>query len=132
MIHDENEYHTLRKQLSSEPTTSEHVRASRIASQIDFNSRIVPTDPLVQSILVKKQQRVKKLQPLIVHYTHEKQFAFYKSRIHQEWNHLFHVTPVSETRLIIGTRNNSNLTKELVQRSPNSKTPAQTHHIKKQ
>jgi hypothetical protein len=118
MIHDENEYHSLRQQLLSEPTMNEHVRASRVASQIDFNTRNLPTDLLVQSKLIKRQQRASTLKPLIVHYTHEKQFAHYKSKIQQQWDNLFHGTSVSETRLIVGTRNNPNLIKELVRRSP--------------
>ena len=132
MIHDENEYHSLRQQLLGEPTLTEHLRASRIASQIDFNTGIVPDDALVQTKLVKRQQRANKLQPLIVHYTYEKHFAYYKSRIHQEWNNLFQGTLVSETRLIVGTRNNPNLTKELVRRSPHLKTNDHKQNAKKQ
>lgn len=55
---------------------------------------------------------------LIIHYTHEQRFAHYKSKIHQEWNKLFLHTPVIDTKLIVGTRNKPNLTKELVRRCP--------------
>jgi hypothetical protein len=44
--------------------------------------------------------------------------AHYKSKTHQIWNESFPSTSVTETKLIVGTRNNSNLTKELVRRSP--------------
>ncbi len=66
MIHDENEYHFLRQQLLRQPTIREHVRASRIASQIDFNGAIVPNDPLIKSKLLKKQQRSNGSQPLLI------------------------------------------------------------------
>ncbi len=56
MIHDENEYLPLRQQLLTEPTPSEHVRASIIASQIDFDNPKPPTNPLVQSKLFKRRQ----------------------------------------------------------------------------
>ena len=56
--------------------------------------------------------------PLIIHYTHEPRFKHYKLMIHRIWQHVFRKTPISTRRLIIGTRNNQNLTKELVRRSP--------------
>ena len=132
MIHDENEYYLLRQQLLTEPTISEHVRASRIASQIPAHSQTIVNDPLVQSKLNQRQQRAVKQPPLIVHYTYEKQFAYYKSRIHQEWNNLFHDTPVADTKLIVSTRNNFNLTRELVRRSPSTRQNYQKTDINKQ
>ncbi|CAF3419943.1 unnamed protein product [Rotaria sp. Silwood2] len=118
MIHDKNEYLLLRHQLLALPTPSEHARASRIASQMDYNNPPSTSDPLVQSKLLKWQKESSSLKQIIIHYTYEQRLAYYKSKIHQKWNDLFQETSVMETKLIVGTRNNPNLTKELVRRSP--------------
>jgi len=55
---------------------------------------------------LKTQQKDKSI---IVHY---------KTRIHQIWNASFQKTTAIETKLIVGTRNNPNLTNELVRRNP--------------
>ncbi|CAF1625950.1 unnamed protein product [Adineta ricciae] len=51
---------------------------------------------------------------LIIHYTYENRLAHYKKDIHQIRNDLFRQTAVTQTRLIVGTRNNPNLAKRLV------------------
>jgi hypothetical protein len=73
------------------------------------------TDPLVKAKLLKREQKKKSI---IVHYTYEKRFAHYKSKIHQIWNASFPPSTGIDRKLIIGTRNQANLTKELVRRSP--------------
>ncbi len=115
MIHDENEYHFLRRQILAISTKSEHARANRIASQMDYNHIPSTIDPLVKAKLLKRQDKEK---TIIVHYTYERRFAQYKFKIHQIWNQSFHSISAMETKLIIGTRNNRNLTKELVRQSP--------------
>jgi hypothetical protein len=118
MIHDDNEYHHLQQQFLTNPTISEHARATRIASQIDYNTASVSSDPLVKAKLLKRKQQADKLKPLIVHYPYEERFAYYKPKLHDKWNNLFHNTSVLQTELIVGTRNQVNLTKELVRRAP--------------
>jgi hypothetical protein len=118
MIHDENEYHDLRRQILAISTKSEHARANRIASQMDYDQIPSTIDPLVKAKLLKRQQKEKSL---IVHYTYERRFAHYKSKSHHIWNQSFHSTTAMQTKLIIGTRDNPNLTKELVRRSPRTK-----------
>jgi hypothetical protein len=82
---------------------------------MDHNQIPSTIDPLVKAKLLKRQQKEKSI---IVHYTYERRFAHYKSKIHQIWNESFPSISVTETKLIVGTRNNRNLTKELVRRSP--------------
>ena len=126
MIHDENEYHLLRRQLLEQPTQSEHARAERIASQLDYNNINLSTDPLVQSKLLTRQR---KSNSLIIHYTYENRFAYYKSLIHKNWANFIKSISIIDNLLIIGTRNNPNLTKELVRRSPyNSKNARTSDH----
>jgi hypothetical protein len=75
---------------------------------MDYNQIPSTIDPLVKAKLLKRQQKEKSI---IVHYTYERRFAHYKSKIHQIWNQSFHSTSAMETKFIIGTRNNPNLTK---------------------
>ena len=72
-------------------------------------------NPLVRMKLLRRQQ---KQHSIIIHYTYEKRFAHYKSKIHQYWNATFSTTIGIDTKLIVGTRNNPNLTQKLVRRSP--------------
>lgn len=57
MVHEENQYLLVRQQLLTQPTTSEHARASRISSQMDDNDIHSALDPLVQSKLLTRQKR---------------------------------------------------------------------------
>jgi hypothetical protein len=81
MIHDQNEYHYLRRQILALSTKSKHARANRIASQMDYNQIPSTIDPLVKAKLLKRKE--KKEKSIIVHYTFERRFAHYKSKIHQ-------------------------------------------------
>ena len=55
---------------------------------------------------------------MIIHYTHEKRFETLKKDIHQLWNRLFHDTPIMNTKLIIGHKNNRSATREHIQGRP--------------
>ena len=114
-IHEEHEFLRLRRQLLLEPTPAEYGIAATIAKQM-LHGDIPSTDnPLVQSILLKWRN---KQDAVIIHYTHEGQFSHYKSAIHDIWKNNFNETPVISSRLIVGTRNNLSLNRELVRRSP--------------
>ena len=118
MIHDENEFLLLRDQLMKQTTVHEHRRAARIARTMDYDDLPTNVHPLVRAKLLKRKERAKSI---ILHYTHEQRFAHYKRAIHQMWNDTFHNTPLHSATLIVGTRNNPNLEKELVHRNPFSK-----------
>ena len=81
---------------------------------MDYSQINSPIDPLVKAKLLKRQQ---KRMSIIVHYTYEQRFAYYKPKIHQIWNASFPIATGIDSKLIVGTRNNSNLTKELVRRT---------------
>lgn len=114
-IHDENEYLFNRRQILSLTAKNEHARANRIASQMHASQIACTTDPLVKAKLFKRQDKHKSI---IVHFNYERRLAHYKARIHHFWNATFPTTMGIDTKLIVGTRNNPNLTKELVRRSP--------------
>ena len=118
MIHDENEFLLLRRQLMKQTTVHEHRRAARIARTMDYDDPPTNVHPLVEEKLLKRKERAKSV---ILHYTHEQRFAHYKRAIHRMWNDTFHNTPLQSATLIVGTRNNPNLGKELVCRNPFSR-----------
>ena len=115
MIHNENEFLFLRRQLLDQPTIHEHKRATRLAQQFDYNKSYLNLPPLVEAKLLKRQERANSI---FLHYTHEKRFSHYKRTIHQLWNDTFHNTDVQTTKLLVGSRNNPNLCKEFVRRNP--------------
>ncbi|CAM4843744.1 unnamed protein product [Rotaria magnacalcarata] len=118
MLHDENEYVLLRTTMLSKPIMSEHARASRVATTFDDKTQNISIDSLVYTKVHKRDTSTIFNSPIIIHYTHENQYAHYKSKIHKAWCESFHRTPVMTTKLIVGSRNNPNLTKELVRRNP--------------
>ena len=101
--------------LLSKPTIPEYQMASRIATSIDLNSTDEINSTLAQIQLAKQTKFEKRL---IIHYTHEKRLQSNKKDIHNLWNQTFQQTPVTDTRLIVGTRNSRNMTRELVHRHP--------------
>ena len=124
-IYNELEYSLLRRQILPLTTRSEHTRANRIASQLDPTQIDSTTDPLIKAKLLRRQQKHKSI---IVHYHYERRFTYYKSKIHHMWNAIFPITTSIDTRLIVGTRNNLNLTNELVRRSsPSAKRQIPEH-----
>lgn len=114
-IFDQNEYDTLRRLSLTISTASEHARANRIASQMDYDQIPSAIDPLVKVKLLRKQR---KETSIIIHYSYEKRFAHYKSKIHHIWDTSFPPITGIDSKIVVVIRNNSNLTKELVRRSP--------------
>jgi hypothetical protein len=80
MIHDENEFLLLRRQLMKQTTVHEHRRAARIARMMDYDDPPTNVHPLVKAKLLKRRERA---QSIILHYTHEQRFSHYKRAIHQ-------------------------------------------------
>ncbi|CAF4187077.1 unnamed protein product, partial [Adineta steineri] len=111
MIHDENEFLLLRRQLLGEATVTQHRRATRLAKTIDYNNIPTDLDPLIKEKLIKRRDKVNSI---IVHYKHEKRFSHYKRAFHQLWDDTFYNTPLQTTKIIVGTRNNPNISKELI------------------
>jgi hypothetical protein len=61
MIHDENEYRFLRLQILALSTKSEHARANRISSQMDYNRIPSTIDPLVKAKLLKRKEKKREI-----------------------------------------------------------------------
>ena len=124
MMHDENEFLLLRRQLLDQASVHEHQRAARIAETMDYNNFPPNIDPLVKEKLFKRRDRANSI---ILHYTHEKRFSHYGRTIHQIWNDTFQNTPIQASKVIVGNRNNPNLSKELIRRNPFKKNKTLNH-----
>jgi hypothetical protein len=118
MIHDENEFLILRQKLLDQPTVNEDRQAATIAKKIDYNNIPSNINPLVKAKLLKRRERANSI---MLHYTHDKSFSHYKRIFHQIWNDTFYNTPIQIIKLIVGTRNSPNLSKELIHRNPFNK-----------
>lgn len=93
----------------------EHQQARRIATSMEYENFDSNIHPLIKEKLLKRKE---KANSVILHYTHEQRFSDAKRLIHQLWNDTFQNTPITETKLIVGTRNNPNRSKELIRKSP--------------
>ena len=109
-IHDYSELQSIRQRLFEIPTMAENARASRIASQLDPITAAGHPDAFIRAKhFDRKQQR-----PLIIiHYTHEARFTSYKSHLNRIWGQHFSRATMIDARLIVGTRNNTNLAIQL-------------------
>lgn len=72
MIHDENEFLLLRRQLLDQASVHEHRRATRLAQMFDYDNFPSNIDSLVKTKLLKRKERANSV---ILHYTYEKTFS---------------------------------------------------------
>jgi len=105
----------IRNFLLHKPTATAYIVASRIANATDTHNTDKVDDPLVRLQLNKKS---KWTDNIIIHYTHEARLQAYKKAVHQLWHQIFTETPVMNTKLIIGNRNNPNNKSRLARRRP--------------
>ena len=105
----------IRNFLLHKPTATAHRVASRIANATDAHNPDIVDDPLVRLQLNKKS---KWTDNIIIHYTHEARLQAYKKAVHQLWHQIFKETPVMNTKLIIGNRNNLNNELRVAHRRP--------------
>jgi hypothetical protein len=111
IITNENDYCFIRGILMERPTIAEYEIANILFQSNNIDSENEIDDTLVKAQLRKQAQFNENT---IIHYTYEKRLQNNKKHIHQLWKQLFQQTPVINTRLIIGNRNNRNLKRELV------------------
>lgn len=114
-IKNENRFNTIRFELLDQQTIAE----KQIQSRIDTAKITNKTEELNHT---KHQQHLSKQEKwnkyLLVHYTHEQRLANNKKDFHQIWNNIFGNTTNTNTKLIIGTRNSRNATREMISKRP--------------
>ena len=106
----------IRNFLLHKPTATAYIVASRIANATDTHNADIVNDPLVRLQLNKKSKCTDKI---IIHYTHAARLQAYKKAVHQLWHQIFTETPVMNTKIIVGNRNNPNNKLRLAHRRPN-------------
>ena len=97
-----NDYTAIRYTLLEKPTALEQQMLSRISS-IETVKHTSTTS--------KKTHWDERL---IIHYNHEERLATFKKNLHKLWQRTILNTPIQETRLIIGNRNNKPSKRELI------------------
>ena len=122
---DSKSYYAFVRWFSVEkPTISEHQIASRmVRAAMDSQDYDAVDDPLVRVIIKRKS---KSIDNLIIHYTHEARLASSKKDIHQLWHQIFNGTPVANTKLIVGNRNNRKCQDSLIRRCPHHRPQLQS------
>lgn len=108
MIDDDNQYTASRSELLEKPTNLEYQVLSRIA-RID--------DPHQPTLLTKNNTSDR---TLMIHYHHEQRFATFRKDVHRLWTTIFENTPINDSRLIVGHRNNRNTKRELIHLRPHA------------
>ncbi len=84
----------------------------------DFDLSLLRIDRSICFLIARLNKKSKFDNNLIIHYTYEKRLKNNKKTIHQLWNQTFDKTPIKTTRLIIGNRNQPNMTTQLIHRRP--------------
>ena len=116
LIESKSYFELFRSSFLNRPTAIELQIAPRIAKVTDHHN--IKTIDTSTSVSTEQKQISKCDTNLIIHYIHEKRLETLIKDIHQLWNQIFHNTPIMNTKLIIGHKNNSSVAKELVQRRP--------------
>lgn len=106
----------IQSYLLNKPAANAQGLASRIVNTIvDSCNENIVDNPLVPLYL---NENTKWSEKIIIHYMHEARFMNYKKLVHQLWDQIFKDTPVMESKLIIGNRNNPNHKSRLAHHRP--------------
>ncbi|CAF3203641.1 unnamed protein product [Rotaria socialis] len=92
---------------------------SRQQSQVGMRIATLTTDNehLIQEATIQQNKKPNEFQnKLIIHYTHENRFNTCKRDIHRIFQETFANTPIIETKLVVGNRNQRNTIKELIRK----------------
>jgi hypothetical protein len=126
-IEKESQFLAVRPKLLEKQTIGEEQLLYRIATMADNDKNAATNDKIVENELQKQE---KWNTCLIIHYKHEQHLVSYKKDLHQIWNNTFIHTPIFYTKLIVGTCNNRNNTRELVTKRPSIIEANQTNKKK--
>jgi hypothetical protein len=116
-IEHEHQFFTLRRSVLAKQTTREQ--------QIEH--KILPTglkdetlnQKTVKAMSTRQEKQATKFDTtLFLHYTHEQRLQSLKRDIHKIYAETFLGTPDEDVRLVVGHRNNPNISYELMQKRP--------------
>ncbi|CAF2193402.1 unnamed protein product, partial [Rotaria magnacalcarata] len=109
----------MRIALSGQPSRQQSQVEMRIATLTSDNDHLVEDLDKKEDFIIQENKKPNKLQhKLIIHYTHEKRFNKRKRDLHHIFQETFANTPIIETKLIVGNRNQKSTMKELIRKRP--------------
>ncbi len=120
LVDDETVFFRMRTEILDIPTQKQTQTSQRSAKVILHN--IDKENIIIQEEAKEVHTTVPKTNQwhhrLLLHYTHEKRLESYKQDINQISEKIFANTPVMDTKLIVGNRDNSNLQREVIHKRP--------------
>ncbi|CAF3198709.1 unnamed protein product [Rotaria socialis] len=91
----------------------------RIATLTTDNEHLIEESDKKQELTIQENKKPNEFQnKLIIHYTHEKRFNTRKCDLHRIFQETFANTPIIETKLIVGNKNQKSKMKELIRKRP--------------
>ncbi|CAF2090113.1 unnamed protein product, partial [Rotaria magnacalcarata] len=109
----------MRIALSGQPSRQQSQVEMRIATVTTDNEHLIEESDKKQELTIQENKKPNELQnKLIIHYTHEKRFNTRKRDLHRIFQETFANTPIIETKLIVGNRNQKSTIKELIRKLP--------------
>jgi hypothetical protein len=114
---DEKKFFHMRHIILGQPTPQQS-QVMISATTADMNNNQKDPEPY-QPILNKELKQNQSEKKLFIHYTHEKRFHSFKKDMHQLYEHIFNDPSVRYVKMIVGSRNRRNSTKELIHKRPN-------------
>ncbi|CAF1500339.1 unnamed protein product [Rotaria magnacalcarata] len=118
-LDNESQFSQMRIVLSGQPSRQQSQVEMRIATLTNDNDHLVEDLDKKEKFIIQENKKTNKLQnKLIIHYTHEKRFKTRKRDLHRIFQETFANTPIIETKLIVGNRNQKSTMKELIRKRP--------------
>ena len=119
MFENEKQFLAIRYQIFEQQFPTQKPKQTNIITvTTDINNEGV-NDTVRQSPSDKEE---KSRRNLIIHFQYEERMKSCQKDIHHIWDKTFRETPIKNTRLVIGTCNSRNGTKEMVTKHPARKS----------
>ncbi|CAF4362921.1 unnamed protein product [Rotaria magnacalcarata] len=118
-LDNEAQFIQMRIALSGQPSQQQSQVEMRIATLTTDNEHLIEESDKKQEFTIHDNKNPNEFQnKLIIHYTHEKRFSTHKRDLHRIFQEIFANTPIIETKLIVGNRNQKSTMKELIRKRP--------------
>ncbi|CAF4882350.1 unnamed protein product [Rotaria socialis] len=118
-IDNEDQFLHMRIALSGQPSRQQSQVEMRIATLTTDSDHLIEELDKKQEFPIQEKTNPNQFQnKLIIHYTHEKRFNTRKRDLHRIFEKTFANTPILETKLIVGNRNQKSTMKELIRKRP--------------
>ncbi|CAF2065837.1 unnamed protein product [Rotaria magnacalcarata] len=118
-LDNEAQFLQMRIALSGQPSRQQSQVEMRIATLTTDNEHLIEELDKKPEFTIQEKKKPNQFQnKLIIHYAHEKRFNTRKRDLHRIFEETFANTPILETKLIVGNRNQKSTMKELIRKRP--------------